>query len=219
MTLLTYCMQQNRRDRCMLEYVDVGRRIRSLTYLFPCNMATIEDSEHMKLFGTGGQLLTTLKSLLAQLTNLRSLKLIDLNLERFEANHLLDEIVDSCGLGLKSLYLVNSTLTHCPIMHVGLFFNLNCLVISPQNLDDDVLQLLTSTRLKYFHILQNKYTPIGYTKSPCTAKAWKSLRQGNPSISVYLRVESLSNAEIIMQPDAPVHSISYRTQKTQVGCN
>lgn len=218
MTLLIYYMQESRTENCLSEYFEVGKRIKSLTYLFPCNMATLEDPEHMKLFGTGGELLRTLRTLLMNLINLRNLKLVNLNLQRFEANHLLDEVLESCGFILKSLYLVNVTRTHCPIMHVGLFFNLETLVISPQNLDDDVLQLLTSTRLRHFHILQNKYTPMEYIKSKatCSAKAWKSLKLGNPHILVYLRSESLSNAEIIMQPDAPVFSISYSSPKTQV---
>lgn len=61
---------------------------------------------------------------MAKLDNLRILKLIDLVLERFEANHLLDEVLDSCCTQLRVLYLVNTTTVHCPIMHVGLFINL-----------------------------------------------------------------------------------------------
>lgn len=124
MTLLTYFITQGKITNCSSEYVDVGNRLRSLKYTFPCNMASRDDPESIKLFGTGGQLLKTLKDLMLQLTQLTSLKLVDLMLERYEAKHLLDEVLESCSMVLKKLYLVNVTILHCPIMHVGLFFNL-----------------------------------------------------------------------------------------------
>lgn len=71
-----------------------------------------------------GQLLAALKRLLSNLTHLRTLKLIDLMLERYDAKHLLDEVLNSCCLVLKVLHLVNVTTVHCPIMHIGLFLNL-----------------------------------------------------------------------------------------------
>lgn len=45
-------------------------------------------------------------------------------LERYDAKHLLDEVLNSCCLVLKVLHLVNVTTVHCPIMHIGLFLNL-----------------------------------------------------------------------------------------------
>lgn len=98
--------------------------------------------DDIKLFGTGGELLKTFKTLLYELPKLKCLKIIDLMLERYEAKHLLDEVLESNEL--KQLVLVNVTSTHCPIMHVGLFFHLKILVISPQNLDNDVLQVINS---------------------------------------------------------------------------
>lgn len=108
---------------------NVGSRIRSLVYVFPCNMSQANDPEGIKLFGTGGQLLKGLKELLSKLRNLRTLKLIDFVLERFEAKHLLDEVLEACCTKMRVLNLVNVTTTHCPIMHVGLFINLQ---VSPK---------------------------------------------------------------------------------------
>lgn len=102
----------------------MGRHIRSLVYHFPCNMSQPNDPEGLKLFGTGGQLLKGLKELMLRLTDLHTLKLVDFVLERFEANHLLDEVVCSCCTKMRVLNLVNVTTTHCAIMHVGLFLNL-----------------------------------------------------------------------------------------------
>lgn len=212
MTLLTFNIQQSRRKNYDVEYFEVGHRIRSFRYYFPCNMATREDD--VKLFGTGGQMLKTLKALLYELNKLRTLKLIDLMVERYEAKHLLDEVLESCSMVLRHLCLINITSTHCPIMHVGLFFKLRVLIISPQNLDDDVLQLLTSTSLKHLHIFQNNYCPV--TPAPCSLKAWKLLRLDNPNIKVHLRIESSKNVDIVLQPGAPVHSVTYRASKNQI---
>ena len=134
MSLISWAMEQNARTAgCPREWVGCGSRIRSLNYLFPCNMAMSEDPESIKLFGTGGQLLAALKRLMLCLTNLHSLSLVDLFLERYEANHLLDEVLESCCLVLRRLCLVNVTNVHCPIMHIGLFLNLQ--------VSDDVLAL------------------------------------------------------------------------------
>lgn len=37
--------------------IPVGHRIKSLTFLFPCNMAAADDPDGIKLFGTGGIIL------------------------------------------------------------------------------------------------------------------------------------------------------------------
>lgn len=213
MTLLTFNIQQSRKLQCEYEYQGVGQHITSFKYVFPCNMA-MRETDDVKLFGTGGQLLKTLKSLLFELNELKTLKLVDLMLERFEAKHLLDEVLESCSMALKALCLINVTNTHCPIMHTGLFFNLKVLTISPQNLDDDVLQLLSSTALKHLHIFQNNYGPT--TPAACSSKAWKMFRKENPKIKVHLRVESTANSELTLQPDAPVYSMTYRTPKNRI---
>lgn len=213
MTLLIFNIQQARKHDCEMEYYGVGKHITSFKYVFPCNMA-MRETDDVKLFGTGGQLLTTLKQLLYELNKLQILRLIDLMLERYEAKHLLDEVLESCSMGLKELCLVNVTNTHCPIMHVGLFFNLKVLIISPQNLDDDVLQLLSSTALKHLHIFQNNYSPT--TPAACSSKAWRQLRKDNPQIKVHLRVESTTSGDITFQLNAPVYSITYKSPKNHI---
>ncbi|CAG9808064.1 unnamed protein product [Chironomus riparius] len=211
MVLLTFNIQQSRRSRCDPIYFEVGKRIKSFKYVFPCNMANNE--QDVKLYGTGGSLLKTLKCLMFELNELRNLKLIDLMLERYEAKHLLDEVLESCEMALQSLYLVNVTSTHCPIMHVGLFFNLKVLTISPQNLDDDVLQLLASTAIRDLYIFQNNYSP-NYAAA-CSEKAWKNFRKDNPKARVHLRAESASQKLVTLQSFAPINSVTYRTPKNK----
>lgn len=77
-----------------------------------------------RIFIFTGQLLAALKRLLSSLCYLKTLKLYDLILERYEAKHLLDEVLNSSCLVLRALHLVNVTNLHCPIMHIGLFLNL-----------------------------------------------------------------------------------------------
>lgn len=90
------------------------------------------------------------------------------------------------------------------------------MVISPQSIDDDVLQLLGDSNVRHLHLLQNRYTPQNICIAPCTAKGWRSVRRDNPALCVHLRVESTGGAHVLLQPDAPVHSIMYHTPKTQV---
>lgn len=214
MYLFTFNIQQSRRDNVDGMYFEVGKRIENFEYIFPCNMAN-NNEQDVKLYGTGGQLLKTLKALLFELNRLKRLKLIDLMLERYEAKHLLDEVLESCNMVLQHLCLINVTRTHTPILHVGLFFNLKVLIISPQNLDDDVLQLLASTSLKHLHIFQNNYSPP--TPAACSDKAWKNFHHDNPKVKVHLRLESsAASAELTLQPCAPVYSVTFRSTKNQI---
>lgn len=53
MTLIAWYMEQNR-DPNGREVISVGGRITSLTFLFPCDMAAVDNPDGVKLFGTGG---------------------------------------------------------------------------------------------------------------------------------------------------------------------
>ena len=119
---------QSRKPNAQPEVQGIGARITRLNYLFPCNMASSDDPDGIKLFGTGGQLLAELKRLLSNLDRLQDLQLTDLMLDRYEAKHLLDEVLLSGQMMLRRLSLVNATTVHCPIMHVGLFLNLQVIV-------------------------------------------------------------------------------------------
>ncbi|EDW48661.1 GM21995 [Drosophila sechellia] len=216
MTMLTWNIDKGREVNPDTQFIGIGSRIRTLVYHFPCNMSQPNDPEGIKLFGTGGQLLRVLKELLLRLTDLHTLKLVDFVLERYEANHLLDEVVCSCCTKMRVLNLVNVTTMHCPIMHVGLFLNLQVLTISPQNIDDDVLSLLADTKLRHLHLLQNCYTPSHLTISACGAKAWRNVKKTNPRMRVHLRLENLTDGEVVLQPEAPVHSITYCALQTRI---
>lgn len=96
------------------------------------------------------------------------------------------------------------------------FHHFQILVISPQNIDDDVLILLADSRIRHLHLLQNRYTPSSICITPCNAKAWRIVKRDNSNLCVHLRVESTKDGEVLIQPEAPVYSIMYQTPKTQV---
>lgn len=107
----------------------VGTYIRRLKFTFPCNMADRDDPDRIKLFGTGGKLLEALKRLMRNLRNLRCLELIDLMLDSKDALHLMDDICSNCTQTLSKLVLINTTKHYCPLLHVGVFINLNVSLI------------------------------------------------------------------------------------------
>ena len=103
----------------------VGTQIRRLKFTFICNMANRDNPDRTRLFGTGGKLLEGLKRLMSNLVNLRCLELIDLMLDSKEALHLMDDICVNRTQTLSKLVLINTTKEPCPLLHVGVFLNLN----------------------------------------------------------------------------------------------
>ncbi|KAG7214068.1 hypothetical protein KM043_001433 [Ampulex compressa] len=200
----------------------VGTYIRRLKFTFPCNMANRDDPDRVRLFGTGGKLLEALKRLMRNLRNLRCLELIDLMLDSKEALHLMDDICSNCTQTLSKLVLINATRYYCPLLHVGVFLNLNVLVISPQNLHEDVIDLIGYTRLKHLHILQNRYSPKDTTMRMPKRAAWIKMRANNPYLKVHFEIESHKSSDILLPIDLlehgaiPCHSIVIENPYTQI---
>lgn len=105
----------------------VGGKIKTLKFTFPCSMDNNDDTERIKLFGTGGKLLGALKRLMSNLKELKTLELIDLMLDPKEAQYLLDEVCERCCTTLKTLILINTTKLQYQLLHVGVFLNLQVL--------------------------------------------------------------------------------------------
>ncbi|KAG5897483.1 hypothetical protein JTB14_031107 [Gonioctena quinquepunctata] len=203
-----YTEQRERKENVEL---GVGSNIRHLKFTFPCNMTTRDDTERVRLFGTGGKLLEALKRLMGNLKKLEFLDLIDLMLDPKEAQYLLDEVCGTCCLTLKSLRVINTTRVQYQLLHVGIFLNLQELHISPQNLGDDLVELVGSTKLKHLHILQNRYTPNDINIKPVSPYTWKRCRKSNRYLSVHLQIESLKDKAIIWQEMAPVRTVLYNS--------
>lgn len=61
---------------------------------------------------------------MGNLPSLRDLQLVDLMLDSQEALQLLDDVCYLHCLAMKTLVLVNISKIQCPLLHVGVFLNL-----------------------------------------------------------------------------------------------
>ncbi|CAG9829257.1 unnamed protein product [Diabrotica balteata] len=201
-----YAEQREQKENVEL---GVGSNIKFFKFTFPCNMTARDDTERIRLFGTGGKLLQAIKRLMGNLKKLENLHLIDLMLDPKEAQYLLDEVCESQCLTLKTLFLINTTKVQYQLLHVGVFLNLKELHISPQNLGDDLVELLGHTKLKHLHIVQNRYTSTDIKIMPVSPDSWKKCRKENTGLSVHLHLESMKEKPLIWQQSAPVRSLIY----------
>lgn len=71
-----------------------------------------------------GQLIGSFKKLLPKMQKLCDLELVDLLLERYEANSLMDQMSISLNHSLKVLSAVNLTINHCPLQQIAMMSNL-----------------------------------------------------------------------------------------------
>lgn len=136
------------------------------------------------VFGTGGKVLEALKKLMYELHNLRHLALRNLLLDKNEAERLLDGVVANCHDQLETLVLINCCKVSYAFIHVGVFVRLRVLVLSPQHLSEDVLQLLADV-----HTLQDLYlVQTDETKNVQTLQSntWKAFHATNSNIKVHL---------------------------------
>jgi hypothetical protein len=77
---------------------------------------------------------------------------------------------------------MNVTKDHFTILHPACFVNLRILRISPQNVGDEMIEMLSNSQhLEELHLVQNTYT--GYTQ-PVSPNVWFRV---NHLFRVYLR--------------------------------
>ncbi|KAK7069064.1 hypothetical protein SK128_017452 [Halocaridina rubra] len=184
-------------------YLGLLDNIHTLRFSFACQVMERQE-EHV--FGTGGQILAMLKKVMGELKNLRTLELCDLLLDGCEGLPLLDDVCITCCETLRTLTLINLTKLAYTLLHPGAFVNLQTLIISPQNIGDDLIELLGTSQLRNLFILQNKYTEHGKSLN---YKTWKVCRRNNPRLRVHLCTEGNVKRDIIWQERAPVKSVVY----------
>jgi len=158
-------------------------------------------------------MLKALQDLMDNLEGLCRVELINLLLEGSEALYFLDGLCSKCTGKLRSLTLINTTRRSCQLLHPGVFINLNSLYISPQNLGPDLIWLLSHTKLRHLHIVQNTYTEWGVSVD---AKTWMKMVKQNRRIKVHLSSSGKPKNEIIWQERAPVSSILYESPYSKV---
>jgi F-box protein 39 len=89
-------------------------------------------------------------------------------------------------------------------------------MISPQNLGEDLVQLLGYTNLRHLHIIQNRYTPGEINIRPIPGRIWRQCRHLNSSLAVHLEVEGARDRDVLWQDSAPVYSILYDSRHIKV---
>jgi len=182
--------------------------IKCFTYVFPCDFA--KKKNEVEIYGTGGMILQNMKNLLLHLPGLERLELVDLQLDGNDGEHVLDEVGEVCYLSLKTLKIVNITRTPFSMMAVSAFVNLRCLVISPHNLGDDLVENISHMpKLRNVQIVSNAYSEC--VPTPVDYRIWKQLRKIHPRLRVHLVTEGKHRKEMIFQTKAPVKSILYDT--------
>ncbi|UYV67467.1 hypothetical protein LAZ67_5000703 [Cordylochernes scorpioides] len=166
-------------------------KIRVLEFTFSCT-ETPSDA----VFGTGGKLLEGVRRLMRNLPGLRELSLRDLLLEdRGEAGGLLDDVASQCCETLRRLELVNITRESQALLHCGVFLRLSHLIVTPHQLDEEVVELLGwCPHLTNLTILHTKLTP---PSKPVPPRAWKQCRKQAPHLRVHLVVEGRINMEVL----------------------
>ncbi len=134
------------------------------------------------------------------------------------AAHVLDEVSEVCSYRLRHLNMVNASRRPFSLLAVASFVNLKCLVISPHNLGDDLVECIADMRrMRNLHIVTNSYTEC--VPTPVDYRVWKQLRRSNPKLRVHLVTEGKHSRELTFQGRAPVRSIVYNTPYTKVGNN
>ncbi|XP_014270222.1 F-box only protein 39 isoform X2 [Halyomorpha halys] len=202
-----YAEHHNAKEKCTVS--GIGEHIHTLRYQFPCDLlARFEEDQISRLYGTGGKLLEAVKRLMGNLKKLRHLELTDLLLDGTEAKTLLDDVATEQCLILRTLSIVNMTKSTCPIIHPGVFINLQVLEMSPQNLSEELVSLLADSGLPTLHLRQTEHSPP--SPPPISPKAWSQATARNPRLRVHLSLTSLRvEREIVWQERAPVASILY----------
>lgn len=181
--------------------------LETLRFTFFCDIKTRE--EHY-IYGTGGEILGSLKRVIGHMNTLRRLELIDLLLDSEEALGLLDDACMTLCERLNHLTIINPSKYPIELLHPAAFINLKKLFMSPQNVGDELISVLCANpQFEELHIVQNSYTDIEpgikMIMPQVSPKIWIMAQ-----FKVYLRTWFKNiHRELMFQEKAPVTSIIY----------
>ncbi|CAL4067253.1 unnamed protein product [Meganyctiphanes norvegica] len=192
---------------------DIFDNVKTLSVLFkPKVWYEHAKDEDEIVYGTGGMMLSKLRELMGIFKELETLELKNFLLDGKDFQFM-EEVCVICCETLRTLYLINLTRQSHTLLHPGAFINLTTLYISPQNIGEELIQLLGGSKVINMYIVQNKFTEQGRS---IPSKIWKSCRKENSSLRVHLITEgdhtegsTKSKREDLWQPGAPVKSILY----------
>ncbi|KAK6112472.1 F-box-like family protein [Brugia pahangi] len=181
--------------------------IRSFSFKWQLHVHVRGEGQTERVFGTGGEMLKTLSLLLSYLHGLTELSLHELQLEPYECNDFIDDILYKFDSQLKSLCIINLTKVRRPFLQLGLFLFLEHLTVSPQHLNESIVTLLADLRhLKSLIILQNDKT---FGAKAVDSKAWLSFAKRNNHTRIHLIQAGKRQNALLIQPKAPVYAIIF----------
>ncbi|XP_071746684.1 uncharacterized protein [Lepeophtheirus salmonis] len=188
-------------------------KIQSFSYVFPCDFA--RKSNEIDIYGTGGTILQDMKDLLNYLPGIKKLELKDLELDTFDATHVLDEVSEVCCLQIENLKIVNISRSPLSMLAIATFINLQSLTISPHNISDDLVECFGDMKkLRNVQILTNAYTEC--RSVIVDYRIWRQCRRSNPKLRVHLITEGKHKNELTFQNKAPIKSIVYDTPYSKI---
>ncbi|VDN07299.1 unnamed protein product [Thelazia callipaeda] len=193
--------------------------IRSFSFKWQLHVHEGSDHRSERVFGTGGEMLKTLSMLLSHLHGLTELTLRELQLEPHECANFIDDILYKFDSQMTSLCIVNLTKVSKAFLQLGLFLCLVRLTVSPQHLDESVIQLLADLKyLKSLIIFQNEKT---FDARAVNSKAWISFQERNNYTKIYLIQAALLTPgkrqnTLLIQPKAPVYAIIFENSTGQL---
>ncbi|KAK3612625.1 hypothetical protein CHS0354_042135 [Potamilus streckersoni] len=158
------------------------------------------------VFGTGGKILEEITSLISRIKGLKNLTLRQLLLDVCDSVDMLEPALQSSAETLTRLELINCSKIKHPMPGIAQFENLQCLVITPQHLDDEIVLLLAGMGLLDLRIVQDQYT---CDAEHVSAEAWRLVKEAAPFMKVTLEVRDLCTDKLLLQPHAPVHRIIF----------
>lgn len=169
--------------------------------------------DEMYVFGTGGQILETTRTLLGAFHNLTHVALCNLLLETEDAECLLEPLVIGCSESLRSLNLRNCSKQPCAVRDVFAFSQLHTLTLSAANIDDDfvIRIVLELTNLRTLAIETDQFAVL---ETPRVDSAtWQFLKSQTDAakrpVRVRLSVTGTFRTEMHTPDGAPVDCVAF----------
>ena len=151
------------------------------------------------------------------LTNLRNIRYVAVNqlrLDNQDSGKLLSGVLHNCAESLEVLEVLNCTKERCPLYHAAMFSALHQLIITPPQINDDmVLMLAKHPAFRELVLVQDQYTP---EVEPIASGTWLEVRQTRPDFKVRLEARGRLENDLLLQERAPVHAVVYNTPYAEV---
>ncbi|XP_021343751.1 uncharacterized protein LOC110443697 isoform X2 [Mizuhopecten yessoensis] len=184
--------------------------LHTFQFTFACESRGINGN---LIYGTGGQILQELNTLIGCMKNLKTLSINQLLLAEEDVSGLFEAALKYNGESVRFLEIINCAKADTPIPQLARFDSLQRLTVSHQHVDDEVAVLLSGTGLSDLRLVQDQYT---CATQPVSADAWRIIKEIAPYLKVTLEVRGKCKNTLLLQPHAPVVSIVFDTPHSKI---